>query len=67
MRSSGRDRTGCCGALWFNQDCIDDEHLETLHQMLQTSPACMGFHAAFAAEIQVVIDRLTRRYVTARA
>lgn len=61
------DRAGGCGALWFNQDGIDDEHLETLHRMLQTSPARMDFHTAFAAEIQVVTDRLTRRYVTARA
>ncbi|MCD6666171.1 MAG: SMI1/KNR4 family protein [Hydrogenophaga sp.] len=61
------DRAGRCGALWFNQDCIDDEHLETLHQMLQTSPARSDFCTALAAEVQVAIERLHPRHVTVRA
>jgi len=61
------DRAGRCGALWFNQDCIDDEHLETLHQMMQTSPARSDFCTALAAEVQVAIERLHPRHVTVRA
>ena len=56
------DRAGRCGVLLFNQDYFDDEHLEEMLGMLDSSPARPGFNAAFAAEVQIVIDLLARKY-----
>lgn len=54
------DRAGRCGSLFFNQDYFEEEHLDDMLEMLRSSPATLDFNAAFVAEMQIAIDRISR-------
>lgn len=54
------DRAGRCSSLFFNQDYFKEEHLDDMLEMLRSSPATLDFNAAFVAEMQIEIDRISR-------
>lgn len=55
------DRAGRCGALLIDQDYIEEEHLDELLKMVDTSPAHLDFNTAFVAEIQAVMAQLANK------